>query len=696
MIEGQNSPDAAKNLPAAGEATASTWLEEIAPFGIFTTDLELRIRRWNRWLAVRSGLLEQAVVGKPLLALFPDLEARGLGARFRRALEGEISVLSTALHRYLLPLPGTDADKASAFMLQTARIAPLIGHGAVTGTVTIIEDVTQREVQAQGLRRQQEFDRLLSSALATLLQSAEPAEALSQILPTITPSLGLDAYANFRLDPQQGVLHLTVSGGIAPTPRAAMAAVEIEPADRIAPGRVSAELNATVERQRRLLQRIGLRGQWVFPLAIGERVVGLLAFGSYERAVLPAGDVKTLERIAGYVAIAIDRAQRERDIVAASRAKDEFLAALSHELRTPLNPVLLLASESALNADYPATAREAFRMIEKNALLEARLIDDLLDLTRIERGKLALEMQRVDLHAPLRDAVATVHAEASDRDITIEKHLQAERSAVAGDSARLQQVFWNVLKNAIKFTSPAGRIRVSSRTAAETDEVQIEIADTGIGLEAHELGRIFEAFTQGDHAERRGHRFGGLGLGLAISRNIVELHGGKIRAASPGRNRGATFTITLPLASREPIAWTPAIETTGVGLAAITRAHSGRRILLVEDHEPTRTPLAGLLVRRGHDVVAVASAEEAMTAAGEGKFDLVLSDIGLPGRDGFWLMETLRQRYGLAGIALTGYGMDDDLARSEAAGFTAHLTKPVQVAILDRALATFFQETQDA
>lgn len=689
-------PDHGSMRAPGGSAALSAWMEEIAPFGIFSTDAELRVRSWNQWLITRSGLTAEQVIGRPLLELFPDLETRGLYLRFTRALKGEISVLSTALHRYLLPLRGSGEDQASAFMLQTARVAPLPGAGGVAGTITVIEDVTQREVQARGLRRQQELDRLLSSALAALLESGEPEKDLSRILPTITPSLGLDAYANYVLDPQSGTLRLTVSGGIPPGPRASMAALAVVASDRIDATEFLPGLQATAAEHQELLRRIGLRGCWVFPLAIGHRVIGLLSFGSYDRDKLAAGDVKTLARISGYVAIAVDRAQREREVIAASRAKDEFVAALSHELRTPLNPVLLLASESALNPDYPSSAREAFRVIEKNALLEARLIDDLLDLTRIERGKLALELQRVDVHAPLRDALATVRADASERGVTIEKALLAESSIITGDSGRLQQVFWNVLKNAIKFTPAGGTIRVRSRSGANENEVAIEIQDSGIGMEEHEVRRIFGAFTQGDHAERRGHRFGGLGLGLAISRNIVELHRGRIEACSAGRDAGSTFTVTLPLASApkpgSPVAIKPRGERSPV--AAPARVHARlartRRILLVEDHEPTREPLAGLLVRRGYDVVAVGSAEDAVTAAAAGRFDLVLSDIGLPDHDGFWLMRTLRERHGSVGIALTGYGMDEDLARSREAGFIDHLTKPIRVTVLDRALAKVF------
>ena len=273
-----------------------------------------------------------------------------------------------------------------------------------------------------------------------------------------------------------------------------------------------------------------------------------MVFASYQRDTIAAADVAILARIARYVSVALDRNQREREILAASRAKDDFLAALSHELRTPLNPVLLLASDGGMNPDYPPEARKSFSVIEKNVLLEARLIDDLLDLTRIEHGKLKLELKPIDLHAVLRDALETVAGDAADRRLSIQVDLRAETSVVAGDAIRLQQVFWNVLKNSVKFTPKGGQIWVATETDPGAHEIAAIITDTGIGMDGKELARVFDAFAQGDHAGGgRSHRFGGLGLGLAISRKLMDGHHGRIEAASAGKNQGSTFTLRFPL-----------------------------------------------------------------------------------------------------------------------------------------------------
>ena len=693
-------PDATFGGGASGPRTAMAgWIQDVVPYGIFTTDTDLRVDSWNQWLVQHSGFSAEDVVGRHVGAVVPDLAERRLEERFVRALAGEVSVLSAALHQFLLPLAPDVPGAAVPHMLQTARIAPLAEGGRITGTITIIEDVTQREVQSAILHRQQELDRLLSAALAALLQSNDPARDVAEIFPRLMPSLGLDAYFSYLLGASGTVLHLNAAGGISPRQRESLAALPVHAEDSVVVRSGAPALPATLREHVRLLEGIGLRGHCSFPLVVGERVIGLVSFASYELPSIPADDLKVLSRIARYVAVALDRAMRERDALAASRAKDDFLAALSHELRTPLNPVLLLASDCAANPDYPAEAREAFSVIEKNALLEARLIDDLLDLTRIEHGKVGLETQVVDVHGPLRDALVTVRADAAARQLAIELDLQAEVSAVLGDSGRLQQVFWNILKNAVKFTPVGGRIHVRSRLDHNRQEIEISVTDTGIGLEEQEVERIFGAFVQGSHAQHgRAHRFGGLGLGLAISRKLVELHLGRIDAVSGGRDQGATFTVRLPVTNpmgheppprSESPSLSPPTGKAPVASAPVPAPSIGR-ILLVEDHEPTRAPLARLLTRRGYAVVPVASVAEAVAQAAAQPFDLVLSDIGLPDGDGFELMEILRDRYGLKGIALTGYGMQEDVVRSNQAGFMAHLTKPISVASLDRTLAAAF------
>jgi PAS domain S-box-containing protein len=384
--------------------------------------------------------------------------------------------------------------------------------------------------------------------------------------------------------------------------------------------------------------------------------------------------------------------ERARDeAVNASRAKDDFLAALSHELRTPLNPVLLLATDAGTNPDLSPEVREDFETIRKNVELEARLIDDLLDLTRITNGKMILAHQTVDVHAVVRDALSTVKGELTSRKVEVILDLEKGRPVVRGDPVRLQQVFWNVLKNAVKFTSDKGKVVVATSVPDGQGTFVLRVTDTGIGITPSELGHIFDAFVQGDHARGVGsHRFGGLGLGLAISRKLVELHSGRIYAESEGRDRGSTFVIEIPLDVAAGDGHAGPMDQPGFRTLAPAVEPAGPRLslLLVEDHTPTRVALERLLHRRNYRVCVCESATEARALAKAEKIDLVISDIGLPDGSGYDLMAELEELYGLKGIALTGYGMEGDIARSRATGFAVHLMKPVSMQTLDAAIAS--------
>jgi signal transduction histidine kinase len=364
------------------------------------------------------------------------------------------------------------------------------------------------------------------------------------------------------------------------------------------------------------------------------------------------------------------------ELLQASKTKDNFLAALSHELRTPLTPVLMSAAALEHDVGLAPEYREQLAMMRRNVELEARLIDDLLDLTRSARGKLQLQLGPANVHALLRHTEDIVGRDASDKRVSLGLALEARDHNVAGDAARLHQVLWNVLKNAIKFTPAGGAIVV--RTSNPGDgKVRVEIQDTGVGIEPELLPHIFAPFVQGEMGT--GRELGGLGLGMSISKTIVELHGGTIRADSVGRGRGTTVTIDLNTAS--------SVTTEDHSLAAPSaRSPRTYRLLVVEDHQPTLDVLARLLGRQGHDVSTAGSVEAALELAGRGKFDLVISDIGLPDGNGVDLMVQLTRDYGLRGIALSGYGMDDDLARTRAAGFIAHLVKPIDFQRLNNVL----------
>jgi len=360
--------------------------------------------------------------------------------------------------------------------------------------------------------------------------------------------------------------------------------------------------------------------------------------------------------------------QSAEEAQAANRAKDDFLAALSHELRTPLTPVLMAAAALETDLSLADDVREQLGMMRRNIELEARLIDDLLDITRISRGKLTIAPVAVDIHQLLRHTAEIVHSEGMDKQVRLHFVLDASHHHALADPTRLQQVFWNLIKNALKFTSAGGSVTV--RTQNEPPgHIAISVADTGIGISPAALPHIFQAFEQGDVAGQ--HRYGGLGLGLAISHAIVEAHSGAIRADSAGLGCGATFTVTLETTEETAQAVGEASEA-----PAFSRA---LRLLIVDDHEPTRTVLSRLLTRSGHQVSVTASMQEARETFVAQPFDVVISDLGLPDGSGLDLMRELQRLRPVAGIALSGYGMEEDLRRTRDAGFFAHLVKPVNI-----------------
>jgi len=368
----------------------------------------------------------------------------------------------------------------------------------------------------------------------------------------------------------------------------------------------------------------------------------------------------------------------------ANRAKTQFLAVLSHELRTPLNPILLAVSALLERPDDPAQLRPTLEMIRQNVHLQARLIDDLLDVMRIVRGKMPLHWEVVDCHRLIEKAIQICRSQVFGGELTLAVELGASRRHVNADPARLQQVFWNLIKNAVKFTPGGGMITIRTSDGTGPGEpggfLLIDIEDTGIGIEPDILPLIFDPFQQGETTITR--KFGGLGLGLAICKGIVEAHGGSITARSGGNGQGTAFRVTLQ-SLPEPA---PGVAGASPEDARADPPDPTRplRILVVEDEPATLRLMARLLRGLGHDVTEAATIAAAYEAFDAGEFELVVSDIGLPDGTGLDLMRrVLALRGRVPAIALTGYGMEDDIVRSREAGFTAHMTKPIDFTKLE-------------
>ncbi|MBV9925814.1 MAG: PAS domain S-box protein [Acidobacteria bacterium] len=445
----------------------------------------------------------------------------------------------------------------------------------------------------------------------------------------------------------------------------------------------------------RIMREIGFSAAMVVPLAAHGRAFGAITFVTAESGRrYDATDLASAEDLARRASLAVENARLYRQAQEANRIKDEFLATLSHELRTPLTAIFGWASMLATGKLGPQDVTRAVAAIERNARAQRQIVEDVLDVSRIITGKLRLEMRPVELRVVVQDAVESVRPAAEAKGVYLSTLLAPDAGEVKADPDRLQQVMWNLLSNAVKFTPAGGRVEVELRR--EDGRAALRVGDTGEGISPEFLPHVFDRFRQADMGTTRQH--GGLGLGLAIVRHLVELHCGEVRAESEGKGKGSTFTLRLPLGPvrRDPETPTPAVaigaKDAGVEHAQSSASLAGTRVLLVEDEDDARAMLKALLEGFGASVEAVGSAAEAWQRLEGGGCDLLLSDIGMPDEDGYSLVGRVRG-HGAArvsetpAVALTAYARDDDRERSLAAGFDAYLAKPVEPSELLEVLA---------
>ena len=374
----------------------------------------------------------------------------------------------------------------------------------------------------------------------------------------------------------------------------------------------------------------------------------------------------------------------------ANQLKDEFLATLSHELRNPLN-VILGYSEILLRMREIEESPRLVQMgeaLRRNAQSQSQLINDLLDLSRLQRGKISLNQETVSLPAIIDNAVETVRADAAGKGIDIRVNVGDQLLLVEGDRLRLQQIAWNLLNNAVKFTPAGGSIEIA--LSNENDSAVFVVTDTGQGIDASFLPHVFEMFRQADGSNRRRH--GGLGIGLALVHQLVQLHGGRISAESDGPNKGARFTVRLPLLRETARMGTPVVATSGT---VELNVFAATNFLIVDDSEDTIAMLEELLKVAGANVMTATNGADALSLAAENEFDVILSDISMPEMDGFEFLQRLRKidgRQSVPVVAITGFGRSDDIARARAAGFYSHLTKPLNLQVLTDVLQKIAKE----
>ncbi len=368
--------------------------------------------------------------------------------------------------------------------------------------------------------------------------------------------------------------------------------------------------------------------------------------------------------------------EAKAEVELASQAKDKFLAALSHELRTPLTPIVATLSAWDVQRRVPDALRPELQLLRRNIELEARLIDDLLDLTRLDSGRLLLDKELLDVHGLIEAVTALLRSECGKKEIRLDVQLRAARSFVEVDPGRLQQVLWNILGNAIKFTASGGRITLATSNSPE-GRLDLVITDNGLGMSPETMERIFQRFEQGKLPPEG--RTQGLGLGLSIAKGLIEAHGGTLSAASAGANLGSSFVISLPTVDAPAGAAAPASS-------ASSRPKEAFHILLVEDHADTAAVMASVLSSMGHTVKVAMTVAEGCAAVRQGTFDVLLSDLGLPDGSGLDFIREARKTSRTPAIALTGYGMAEDIEKCRQAGFNEHLTKPIDFERLQKTL----------
>jgi signal transduction histidine kinase len=426
-----------------------------------------------------------------------------------------------------------------------------------------------------------------------------------------------------------------------------------------------------------LFERLGVGSAALIPLVVSGRTQAVLTIVARDPERFSSANALVAEDVTRRIRLTLDRIHLYREAQDANRLKDEFLGTLSHELRTPLNAIFGWARILRMR-DLDKSTAHAVAVIERNAQAQVKLIEDVLDVSRIITGKMRLAMEQVDLRAVLRATIDAVRPTIQAKGIKFAAAINAEVPTVLGDSHRLQQVFWNLLSNAVKFTGAGGAISVSLQ---EVDGgVEFTITDTGVGIRRDVLPFVFDRFRQADSSPTRSH--GGLGLGLAIVRHIVELHGGSVQAESPGEGRGATFTICFPVAEGRAASEVQASDAPShdTGSPLLLR---DRTVMVVEDHDDARELIAAVLESAGARVIAASSVAEALDQLATLTPDLLVADIGLPGQDGYELLRRVRTLHGdLPAIALTAYARATDRDQALAAGFQQHIVKPVDPAQL--------------
>lgn len=655
------------------------WATTLRSIGdaVIATDTAGNVTFMNPVAERLTGWSVSEAAGHPLLEVFPIFNEQN-GAPVENPVEKVLRtgmIVGLANHTVLRRRDGTEVPIDDS-------AAPIRLHERTEGVVLVFRDASEEKREL--LRRT-----FLARATEDLINAADYHDALARIASLAVPRLA--DWATVDVIDANGMLKQLAVAHVDPAKiRFAHELAERYPDDRNANSGVpqvlrtgKSELYAEIPRgllesaaqdaeHLRLLRELDLRSALIVPLRGRDAVFGAisLVYAASDRRYTET-DLEFAEELARRASLIIERRKLEEEAALANRMKDEFLATISHELRTPLQAILGYAT--MLERGVARDPAKAVGAIVRNATAQTRLIEDILDMSRIQSGKLRIAMGRVQLAAAIREALDSIRPAAAARQITLVENIAPDLGDLLGDFDRLQQIVWNLASNAVKFTNPGGTVEI----LADRDQASVRVCvrDTGRGIAAEHLATIFERFRQVDSTTTRQHA--GLGLGLAIVRYLVEAHGGSVVAQSPGLGQGATFIVTLP-----------AIAVPGG--ASDQRAPKelgqlkGITLLVVDDDDDARELIAEALVDMGAHVDRARSAEEALAKLQDAPPHVVISDIGMPVEDGYSFMRRLRalppERGGdTPAIALTAYARPEDIRKAEEAGFQLHVVKPVRL-----------------
>ena len=618
---------------------------------------------------------DRNLIGKPLLEVLPEVAEQ----RFPRLLDEVYATGKPFVGSGMAVVLQREQGVAPEQRYIDFVHQPLIeADGSISGVFVEGTDVTERKRVEQALIRSEERLTLLWESAQILLAAQNPDVMLKALFAKVVIAVEVDAYFNFMADASDSSLRLRSYVGIsaAEAQRIDLAAFDQSVCNTVVPAQAARVAIATHVQNSHdplteAIREYGISAYACYPLMAGERLMGTLSFGSRKRDHFANDDLDFLRTISRYVAVAYERLQLIDGLRDAHRRKDEFIATLAHELRNPLAPIRQAAQIARAPGATEEKLRWSYDVIDRQVQHMALLLEDLLDVSRITRGTLALRKKRADLRSIIDAALETARPLIDARNHRVSLELPDSSMHIEADTLRLAQVVANLLTNAAKYTEPNGSIQLSARFENET--LVLVVADTGVGIEPEMLTRVFEMFSQVKSVIDRAE--GGLGIGLALVKGLVALHGGTVEAQSAGIGRGSQFTVRLPRGIPHE-ATTPESETTTLNGSSVVP----RKILVADDNRDAADSLAIYLGLLGHGVQTAHDGNDALRRAESFRPDVVLLDIGMPSLNGYEVAKQIRsQTWGTQTIliAVTGWGQESDKQRAREAGFNYHLTKPL-------------------